>query len=74
MNEKKDSKIVVMAIMVGLLTLVIGIVFYSTFEPPLMTVFIPELETFRSWIAVSMVLGIVFISVTTVNYFVEKRK
>src|SRR5690606_3749957 len=59
---------------VSMLTLVVGIVFYTTFEPPLMSVFLPELEAFRSWKVVSMVLGAVFISVVTVNYFAKKKK
>lgn len=76
MKKKFDLKLatMTMAIMVGVLTLVVGIVFYTTFEPPLMTVFLPELEAFRSWTAVAMVLGTVFIAVAVVNYFAQKKK
>lgn len=74
--KKFDLKLLtmIMAIMVGMLTLVVGIVFYTTFEPPLMSVFVPELEAFRAWKAVSMVLGTVFIVIVVVNYFAKKKK
>ena len=64
----------IMAIMVGVLALVVGIVFYTTFKQPLMTAVLPELEAFRSWTTVAMVLGTVFTTVAVVNYFAQKKK
>lgn len=76
MNKKFDLKIatLAMAIMLGVLTLVLGIVFYATFERPVLDVFLPELETFRAWTAVEMLLGVIFIAVAVIYYFALKKK
>ncbi|MCU0104965.1 hypothetical protein N7603_04770 [Acholeplasma vituli] len=74
MIKKFDLKLATMAIIAGVFRLVAGIVFYTTFVPPIMTVFIPELEAFQAWTAIAMVLGAVFVTVAVLNYLAPKKK
>lgn len=61
-------------IIASVLTIVVGIIFYITFEPPIITVVIPELDAFMAWTVVAMVLGTIVIVVTIVNHFTLKKK
>lgn len=74
MVKKLDLKlaITVMAILAGILTLVSGIVFYTTFKLPIMTVVMPELNALNAWTAVAMALSAVVMAVAVVNHLAKK--
>ena len=76
MIKKIDLRLttMIMSIMAGVLALVVGMIFYVTFEQVSFSIYIPELESFKAWTPIAMFLGFVSISVTVVNYFTPKKK
>jgi len=76
MVKKMDIKLIttIVAVLGGALMLIAGIIFYATFEQPMITVVIPELDALFAWTAVSMVLSALIIVIAVVNHLVKKAE
>ena len=74
MGKKCNFKLETMTIIIlaNILLLISGVVFYTTFKQPIMTVVIPELDALQAWKAIGMVLSAVAIVIAIIQHLTKE--